>query len=194
MQSLGEAGISTVCLGKSDESRINAGFAEVVREFGRIDVLANEAGYGPYGAIQAIPMDVRRRQFEVNVFGATRMAQLVMPSMRERISGTIVDISSVSRCMAGPVRAWNHGTKFALEAVSDRLRVEVKPFGIGVVVIEPDAIRTEIAEVAVDALRAESGSGPYGSLAKAIIRQWQMTTWSDASRHPRQLPTQFIGQ
>ena len=122
------------------------------------------------------------------------MARLIMPSMRERISGTIVDISSVSRCMAGPVRAWNHGTKFALEAVSDRLRVEVKPFGIGVVVIEPDAIRTEIAEVAVDALRAESGSGPYGSLAKAIIRQWQMKTWSDASRHPRQLPTQFIGQ
>lgn len=90
--------------------------------------------------------------------------------MRERRSGTIVDISSVSRCMAGPVRAWNHGTKFALEAVSDRLRVEVNPFGIDVVVIEPDAIRTEIAVVAVDALRAEPGSGPYGSLAKAIIK------------------------
>ena len=72
--------------------------------------------------------------------------------------------------MAGPRRAWNHCTEDALEAVSDRLRVEVKPFGIGVVVIEPDAIRTEYAEVAVDALRAESGSGPYGSLAKAIIK------------------------
>ncbi len=90
--------------------------------------------------------------------------------MRERRSGTIVDISSVSRCIAGPVRAWNHGTKFALEAVSDRLRVEVKPFGIGVVVIEPDAIRNEFADVAVEALRAASGSGPYGPLTKAIIK------------------------
>ena len=72
--------------------------------------------------------------------------------------------------MAGPRRAWNHCTEDALEAVSDRLRVEVKPFGIDVVVIEPDAIRTEIAEVAVDPLRAASGSGPYGPLAKAIIK------------------------
>ena len=72
--------------------------------------------------------------------------------------------------MAGPLGAWNHGTKLALEAVSDRLRVEVIPFGIGVVVIEPDAIRTEIAEVAVDPIRAASGSGPYGPLAKAIIK------------------------
>ena len=72
--------------------------------------------------------------------------------------------------MAGPLRAWNHGTKLALEGMSDSLRVEVIPFGICVVVIEPDEIRTEIAEVAVDALRAASGSGPYGSLAKAIIK------------------------
>ena len=72
--------------------------------------------------------------------------------------------------MAGPLGAWNHGTKFALEAVSDRLRVEVKPFGIRVVVIEPDAIRNEFADVAVEALRAATGSGPYGSLAKAIIK------------------------
>ena len=99
-----------------------------------------------------------------------RIAQLVMPSMRERISGTIVDITSVRRCMAGPLGAWNHGTKLALEGMIDRLRVEVIPFGIGVVVIEPNAIRTEIAEVAVDPLRAESGSGPYGPLAKAIIK------------------------
>ena len=72
--------------------------------------------------------------------------------------------------MAGPLRAWNHGTKLALEGMSDRLSVEVKPFGICVVVIEPDAIRTEIADVAVDALRAASGSGPYGPLATAIIK------------------------
>lgn len=90
--------------------------------------------------------------------------------MRERRSGTIVDISSVSRCMAGPRRAWNHCTEVAVEAVSDRLRLEVEPFGIGVIVIEPDAIRTEFAKVAVEALRAASASGPYGPLAKAIIK------------------------
>jgi len=90
--------------------------------------------------------------------------------MRERRSGTIVDISSVSRCMAGPLRAWNHGAKVALQAVSDRLSVEGKPFGIDVVVIEPNAIRTEFAEVAVEALRAASVSGPYGPLPTAIIK------------------------
>ena len=78
MQSLGEAGINTVCLGVADEISINAGFAEVVREFGRIDVLVNEAGYGPYGAIEYLPMDVRRRQFELNAFGADRIAQRVL--------------------------------------------------------------------------------------------------------------------
>lgn len=90
--------------------------------------------------------------------------------MREPRSRTIVAISSVSRCMAGPLGAWNHGTKLALEGMSERLRVEVIPFGIGVVVIEPDAIRNEFAVVAVEALRAASGSGPYGPLTKAIIK------------------------
>ena len=114
--------------------------------------------------------------------------------MREPRSGTIVAISSVSRCMAGPRRAWNHCTEDALEAVSDRLRVEVKPFGIGVVVIEPAAIRTEFAEVAVEALRAASGSGPYGPLATAIIksmanedlerRKSPPTATADAIRRP----------
>ena len=79
MQSLGEAGINTVCLGVADEISINAGFAEVVREFGRIDVRGNDAGYGSHGAIQAIPMYVGRRQFELNAFGADRIAQRVLP-------------------------------------------------------------------------------------------------------------------
>ena len=78
MESLGEAGISTVCLGVADEISINAGFAEVVREFGRIDVLVNEAGYGPYGGIEYLPMDVRRRQFELNAFGADRIEKRVL--------------------------------------------------------------------------------------------------------------------
>ena len=99
--------------------------------------------------------------------------------MRERRSGTIVQISSISSRMAGPRRTWNHCTEVALEAVSDRLRVKVKPFGIGVVVIEPDAIRTEFAEVAVDALRAASGSGSYGPLEKAMIKS---TTNEDLER------------
>ena len=194
MQSLGEAGISTVCLGVTAESSINAGFAEVVRKVGRIDVRGNDAGYGSHGAIQDIPMYVGRRQFEVNVFGAKRVAQLVMPLMRERTSGTIVHISSVSSCMAGPLRTWNHGTKFVLEAVSDRLRVEVKSFGIDVVVIEPNASRTEFAKVAVEALRAASGSGPYGPVTKAIIksmanedlerRKSPPTATADAIRRP----------
>ena len=97
--------------------------------------------------------------------------------------------------MAGPLRAWNHGAKVALQAVSDRLSVEVKPFGIRVVVIEPDAIRNEFADVAVEALRAASPvPDPTDRSRRQSSSQWQMKTWSDASRHPRPLPTQFIGQ
>ncbi|NBP78165.1 MAG: SDR family NAD(P)-dependent oxidoreductase [Proteobacteria bacterium] len=90
--------------------------------------------------------------------------------MRERRSGAIVHISSISIRMAGPRHTWDHCTEVALEAVSDRLRVKVKPFGIDVFVIEPGSIQTEYAEVAVGARRAESGFGPYRSLAKAIIK------------------------
>lgn len=112
--------------------------------------------------------------------------------MRERRSGTSVNISSVGGRMAGPLGGWYHGTKFAIEALSDSLRLEVKPCGIDVVVIEPGAIRTEFTEVAVDALPTTSGSGPDLSLTKAIIKSIANKVWPAARYHQRSLPKPFI--
>lgn len=170
MQSLADAGINTVNLDATDDASMKACVGEAVRKSGCTDVLVNNAGFGSYGAIEDDPMDEARRQFEVNVFGAMRMAQLVLPSMRERCSGTIVNISSIGGRVAGPLGGWYRGTKFALDALSDTLSLKVNPFGIDVLVIEPGAVRTEFTEVAVDALVAASGPGPDGQLTKAIIK------------------------
>ncbi len=106
MQSLADAGIHTVSLDVNDEASVKACVGEAVRKSGRIDVLVNNAGYGSYGAIEDDPMDEARRQFEVNVFGAMRMTQLVLSSMRKRRSGTMVSISSIGGRMAGPLGGW----------------------------------------------------------------------------------------
>jgi short-subunit dehydrogenase len=110
---------------------------------GRIDVLVNNAGYGSYGALEDVPMDEARYQFEVNVFGAARLTQLVLPHMRENRSGKIINITSMGGKIHTPLGTWYHATKFALEAISDCLRLELKPFGIDVIVIEPGGIRSD---------------------------------------------------
>ena len=106
-------------------------------------MLVNNAGYGSYGALEDVPMEEARRQFEVNVFGLARLTQLVLPHMRARHSGRIVNVSSIGGKMYEPLGAWYHATKFAVEGLSDSLRVELAPHGVHVIVIEPGAIRTE---------------------------------------------------
>ena len=134
----------------TDDDSMRAGVEQIVAETGRIDVLVNNAGYGSYGAIEDVPLDEARRQFDVNVFGAMRLTQLVLPHMRAQRSGTVVNISSMGGKIHTPLGGWYHGTKFAVEALSDCLRLEVKPFGIDVVVIEPGGIRTEWGEIAAE--------------------------------------------
>ena len=114
----------------------------IIAETGRIDILFNNAGYGSYGAIEDVPIDEARRQFEVNVFGLARLTQLVSPHMRTQGSGTIINISSIGGRLTTPLGGWYHATKYAVEALSDALRMELRPFGIDVVVIEPGCIRT----------------------------------------------------
>jgi NAD(P)-dependent dehydrogenase (short-subunit alcohol dehydrogenase family) len=115
-------------------------------------------------------MEEGRTQFEVNVFGAVRLTQLALPHMRAQRSGTIVNITSMGGKIHTPLGAWYHGTKFAMEAISDCLRLEVQPFGIDVVVIEPGGIKTEWAGIAADKLRETSGHGPYAGQAKAMAQ------------------------
>jgi NAD(P)-dependent dehydrogenase (short-subunit alcohol dehydrogenase family) len=170
MRHLTKSGIRPLAMDVTDEEPMRAGIDRILAEEGRIDVLVNNAGYGSYGAIEDVPMEEARRQFEVNVFGAARLTQLVLPHMRQQHSGTIVNITSMGGKISTPLGAWYHATKFALEAISDCLRMEVKPFGIDVVVIEPGGIKTEWPAIAADNVRAVSSSGPYAPQGNAVAQ------------------------
>ncbi|MFD5013805.1 oxidoreductase [Streptomyces chartreusis] len=160
-------GIRPLSLDVTDDAMTRAR-DRIINEQGRIDVLVNNAGYGSYGALEDVPLNEGRAQFDVNVFAPARLTQLVLPHMRAQRSGTIVNISSIGGWIYGPLGSWHHATKFALEGMSDALRIEVAPFGIRVVVIEPGAIRTEWNTIARDNLMKVSGHGPYARLARSV--------------------------
>jgi short-subunit dehydrogenase len=161
MEELKAYGIKPVELDVTKEESI----AACVQQIGRIDILVNNAGFGSYGAVEDVPMQDARYQFEVNVFGTMRLTQLVLPSMRENKYGKIVNVSSVGGKYAFPLGGWYHASKFALEALSDSMRNEVREFGIDVIVIEPGAIKSEWGGIAFDSLVKVSGHTAYKELA-----------------------------
>jgi NAD(P)-dependent dehydrogenase (short-subunit alcohol dehydrogenase family) len=165
MAPLAEAGIRPVGVDVTDDASL-VGFVEhVLAESGRVDVLVNNAGYGSYGAVEEVPLDEARRQFEVNVFGLARLSQLVLPQMRRQGSGRIINISSIGGKIYEPLGGWYHATKFAVEGLSDSMRMELAPLGIQVVVIEPGAIATEWSAIAGQHLLDTSGQGAYAEQA-----------------------------
>jgi NAD(P)-dependent dehydrogenase (short-subunit alcohol dehydrogenase family) len=154
-------GCRTLALDVTDEGSMRAAVDAVVAEHGAVGALVNNAGYSQSGAIETVQMDAVRRQFETNVFGLIRMSQLVLPSMRERGSGRIVNISSMGANFVFPGGGVYHATKYAVEAISDAMRWEVKGFGVDVVIIQPGLIKTEFGEAAKTSLTAHEGGGPY---------------------------------
>jgi Short-chain alcohol dehydrogenase of unknown specificity len=143
---------------------------KIIQEQGRIDVLFNNAGFGLYGSIEETNIEDARYQFEVNLFGLARITQLVLPHMREQRSGTIINTSSVGGKIYTPLGAWYHATKHAVEGWSDCLRLEVKQFGINVVIIEPGFILTSFGSVLTEPMLKRSGDGPYKKLAQAVAK------------------------
>jgi NAD(P)-dependent dehydrogenase (short-subunit alcohol dehydrogenase family) len=168
MAPLADVGIRTFCVDVTDDSSLTAFIDHVVTESGRVDVLVNNAGYGSYGAVEDVPLDEARRQFEVNVFGLARLSQLVLPHMRAQRAGRIINISSMGGKIYEPLGGWYHATKFAVEGLSDSMRMELRPLGIDVVIIEPGAIATEWSAIAGEHLLATSGHGPYAYQAKRM--------------------------
>jgi NAD(P)-dependent dehydrogenase (short-subunit alcohol dehydrogenase family) len=166
MKDLEAKGIRILTMDVTDDASMVAGIEAIVAETGRIDVLVNNAGYGSYGALEDVPMSEAKYQFEVNVFGLARLTQLVLPHMRKQGSGRIFNVSSVGGKIYEPLGAWYHATKFAVEGLSDSIRLELKPFGIHVVVIEPGGIRTEWSGIAGDSLIKASGTTAYADQAK----------------------------
>jgi NAD(P)-dependent dehydrogenase (short-subunit alcohol dehydrogenase family) len=165
IEELAPYGVQALPLDITDEASITACVKELISREGRIDVLINNAGYGYFGAIEDVPMADAKHQFEVNIFGLARMTQEVLPYMRQQHSGRIVNLASVAGHVTLAFGAWYNATKYALEAFSDALRMEVKPFGIDVVIIEPGAIRTDWGIIAADHLRDSSKSGAYEQTA-----------------------------
>ncbi len=141
----------------------------IIEKEGRIDVLFNNAGYGLYGPVEEVFMDDVRNQFEVNLFGLARLTQLVLPHMRAQGNGTIINTSSVGGKVYSPLGAWYYATKHALEGWSDTLRLEVKEFGVDVVIIEPGLIKTEFGDVMSAQLKKLDKKSAYKESIETMI-------------------------
>jgi NAD(P)-dependent dehydrogenase (short-subunit alcohol dehydrogenase family) len=161
-------GCRVLQLDVTDESSMASAVEAVEAEHGAVGALVNNAGYSQSGAIESVPLDEVRRQFETNVFGLVRMCQLVLPKMREQGAGRIVNISSIGGTLVFPGGGIYHATKYAVEALSDALRFELKGFGIQVVVVEPGIIRTRFADAVSTAMPQAESEGPYASFNAAV--------------------------
>ncbi|MBB4394717.1 oxidoreductase [Bradyrhizobium sp. ERR14] len=170
MSDLAKLGARTLRMDISKDAEIKAAVDTILDEVGGVDVLVNNAGFGLYGPVEEVGIDEARYQFEVNLFGAARLTQLLLPSMRQKRSGTIVNITSMGGKIYTLLGAWYHATKHALEGWSDCLRLELAPFGIKVVVVEPGLIETGFGDVVANGLLKRSGSGPYAKLTQAVAK------------------------
>lgn len=174
---LAAAGCQVLSLDVTDEESMVAAVRTVEARHGQVDVLINNAGYGEFGAIEQADLRRVRAQFETNVFGLSRLTQLVLPAMRSARRGRIVNVSSMGGRLTFPVGGYYHASKYAVEAISDALRYEVRPFGINVSIIEPGAIRTSFESTAAATL-SSTPTGPYQELTvrmEAAMRRFYST-------------------
>jgi short-subunit dehydrogenase len=192
MAAIEKKGAHTLALDVTDDDSMTDAVGQILSERTRIDVLVNNAGYGSYGSVEEVPLEEARRQFEVNVFGLARLTQLVLPGMRERRSGRIINISSIGGRMYEPLGAWYHATKFAVEGLSDSLRLEVAPFGIAVTIIQPGPIRTEWNSIARDSMTAVSGEGPYAGVARRMRATYERIDGGRAAGTPEQVAEAIV--
>jgi NADP-dependent 3-hydroxy acid dehydrogenase YdfG len=165
-------GITTLALDVTDETSMTEAVAAVQADAGAVGVLINNAGYGLYGPVEQVPMAEIRRQFETNFFGLVRLTQLVLPGMRARRRGRVLNVSSMGGRATLPGGAFYHASKYAVEAFSDALRMEVAQFGIDVVLIEPGPVKTPWNEVAASSLSTataeQAGDDPYEAYKSAV--------------------------
>jgi short-subunit dehydrogenase len=180
LSGLAGRGLRTLALDVTDESSMRA----AVDAAGPIDVLVNNAGYGLYGTVEQLPMAEIRRQFETNFFGLVRLTQLVLPGMRAAGGGRILNVSSMGGRATLPGGAFYHASKYAVEALSDALRMEVARFGIDVVLIEPGPVRTPWNDVAAGSVAASAagrngngnGADPYAGFKDAVTAAFSTAT------------------
>jgi NAD(P)-dependent dehydrogenase (short-subunit alcohol dehydrogenase family) len=181
---LAQVGCHTLALDVTDEDSMRAAVEAVERAHGAVGVLVNNAGYSQGGAIETVPMDAVRRQFETNVFGVVRLTQLVLANMRAQRWGKIVNVGSMGGRLTFPGAGHYHATKHALEAISDALRFEVRGFGIDVILLEPGLITTEFGDAATASIAEVGGSqdDPYAHF-NATVAAVTAGAYNGAMRH-----------
>ena len=178
------AGGNAFKLDITKEEDIINGVNYVIEKEGRIDVLWNNAGFGLWGAVEDISIERAKNQFDVNLFGLARITQEVLPFMRVRKEGIIINTSSVGGRIYTPLGAWYHSTKHALEGLSDCLAYELKKFGIKVCLLQPGMIVTEFNDVMLENLQKNSKNSPYSKLNKAMINGIKKNIKNPIGSHP----------
>ncbi len=182
---LAATGCKTLALDVCDEASMRAAVEAVESAEGAVGALVNNAGYAQDGPIEEVPIDAVRRQFETNVFGLIRLTQLVLPGMRRQRWGRIINVGSMGGKLVFPGGGMYHGTKFAVEAISDALRFEVKPFGVDVSVIEPGAIRTEFIDTSIGTMTdGAEESSPYSTFKRSVEERYRATGSGPLSAGP----------
>lgn len=192
MTEIEAAGGRTLEMDVTDDASMRSGVDGITGAHGRIDVLVNNAGYGSYGSLEEVPLDEARRQFEVNVFGLARLTQLVLPGMRAAGRGRLINISSIGGRIYEPLGSWYHATKFAVEGLSDSLRIELAPHNIDVVIVQPGPIRTEWNAIARDSALEISGDGPYAAQARALHGNYHRVDHSPMSAPPERVAATIV--
>ena len=173
MQDIIQAGGHAIKMDILKEKNIDDVVNQIIKEQSRVDVLINNAGYGLWGAVETISIDEAKRQFDVNIFGLAYLTKKIIPIMRKQKSGKIINMSSMGGKVYTPFGAWYHATKYALEGWSDCLRIELKSFGIDVILIEPGVIKTEFQDVMMDSTVERSIGTPYEKKLKALEKATQ---------------------
>lgn len=175
MQDLQDMGICVVFIDLLQEESIRLCVESVMQKEGGIDILISNAGYGFYGAVEDTPLESAKAQLEVNLFAFAHLVQLIAPSMRAKGAGKIIAVSSIAGKVWTPFGGWYHASKFALEGLCDSLRLELKPFGIAVIIIEPGGIKTDWGIIAARHLREISESGAYKQQCEHYARALEQT-------------------
>ena len=185
MAPLARKGAELLFLDLTDDPSIVAAVDAVRAKATRLDVLVNNAGYGCCGSLEDVSLADARRQFEVNLFGLARLSQLALPMMRAQKSSRIVNVSSMGAKFGEPFGAWYHASKYALEGLSDCLRMELKPFSVDVILVEPGTIRTEWTPIAKEVCCKSRATQLMAPMRESTSQCWRGESCRGCPHPPR---------
>ncbi len=183
MRELQKTGAHLIKLDISNKKDCKNALDRILNETGRIDILINNAGYGLYGAVEEVSIENARKQFDVNLFGLIELTKLVLPSMRKNGNGKIINISSILGAMSLPMGGWYHASKYALEGITKSLRQEVRPFGINVILINPGAIESNWAELALSYALSNSKDSIYKEQTNRLQEMFKKSKMLEGKAH-----------